>query len=245
MSRPLVSRKDAISKGADRYFTGKPCKRGHVSERITASRDCVDCKKTYMREYLRFKRATDEDFLDRERERNRRHNKRRWKNPDYRNREIQRMREKIKTDEYREKRSEYVSSEKFKSYRRDRYANDVDYKMSVIARSMVSRAIQLVGSEREERSLDANGYSPAELREHLESMFLDGMTWGNYGEWHIDHKKPVSRMVKDGASKISEINHLSNLIPMWAEHNLDKKDRTLDEWLSDNPGMKHLYGHFS
>lgn len=41
----IVLRKQAISQGLSRYFTGKPCKRGHVSERITGSSECVTCCK--------------------------------------------------------------------------------------------------------------------------------------------------------------------------------------------------------
>lgn len=37
------------------------------------------------------------------------------------------------------------------------------------------------------------GYSWAELRDHLESQFRDGMTWGNWGPlWELDHIKPLS-----------------------------------------------------
>lgn len=30
---------------ADTYFTGKPCKRGHVAPRFTSTRNCVECNK--------------------------------------------------------------------------------------------------------------------------------------------------------------------------------------------------------
>ncbi len=30
---------------ADLYFTGKPCKRGHVSYRFKSTRNCIDCNK--------------------------------------------------------------------------------------------------------------------------------------------------------------------------------------------------------
>lgn len=30
---------------AETYFTGKPCKRGHISERYMASKGCVECTK--------------------------------------------------------------------------------------------------------------------------------------------------------------------------------------------------------
>jgi len=39
----LVKRKDALELGLKRYFTGKPCKRGHVAERITSSKECMGC----------------------------------------------------------------------------------------------------------------------------------------------------------------------------------------------------------
>lgn len=39
----IVSRAAARLAGASRYFTGKPCLRGHVAERVTANATCVDC----------------------------------------------------------------------------------------------------------------------------------------------------------------------------------------------------------
>lgn len=41
---PIVKRKDAIARGLSRYFTGKPCKYGHVSERRTHVGECCECK---------------------------------------------------------------------------------------------------------------------------------------------------------------------------------------------------------
>lgn len=39
----LISRKEAISKNLKRYFTGKSCKRGHISERLVSDRQCITC----------------------------------------------------------------------------------------------------------------------------------------------------------------------------------------------------------
>jgi transposase len=39
----IVSRSEAAALGLPRYFTGKPCKRGHVTERRTDNADCFDC----------------------------------------------------------------------------------------------------------------------------------------------------------------------------------------------------------
>jgi hypothetical protein len=39
----IISRKDALALGLTRYFTGTPCKHGHVSERYTENSTCVQC----------------------------------------------------------------------------------------------------------------------------------------------------------------------------------------------------------
>jgi hypothetical protein len=38
-----ISRELAIERGLDRYFTGKPCKRGHVAERYLSNGECIVC----------------------------------------------------------------------------------------------------------------------------------------------------------------------------------------------------------
>ena len=39
----LYERQKAIDQGKDRYFTGRPCKRGHISERFVSSYGCAKC----------------------------------------------------------------------------------------------------------------------------------------------------------------------------------------------------------
>lgn len=41
----IISRKEAKTLGVKTYFTGKPCKHGHVCERSLKKRDCVECVK--------------------------------------------------------------------------------------------------------------------------------------------------------------------------------------------------------
>lgn len=48
-------RSAALERGDARYFTGRPCRRGHVGERYTKSQHCVVCTKA------------DNDLHDRER----------------------------------------------------------------------------------------------------------------------------------------------------------------------------------
>ena len=43
----IISRKDAITIGARRYFTNKPCVRGHIVERHVSNNRCVVCQNLY------------------------------------------------------------------------------------------------------------------------------------------------------------------------------------------------------
>jgi hypothetical protein len=39
----IIVRKEALAKGLKGFFTGKPCKRGHVVERRVDTGDCAGC----------------------------------------------------------------------------------------------------------------------------------------------------------------------------------------------------------
>lgn len=71
------------------------------------------------------------------------------------------------------------------------------------------------------------GYGSEELKSHLESKFEPGMSWGNYGNkagcWSIDHTRPISSFPSE--AKVSEINALSNLKPMWHSKNCSKGNK--------------------
>ena len=41
----IITRKEALEKRLTHYFTGKPCKRGHISERLVSGRGCMECYK--------------------------------------------------------------------------------------------------------------------------------------------------------------------------------------------------------
>jgi hypothetical protein len=42
----IMTRKQATELGEDFYFTGKPCKHGHVEKRRTNNRNCLGCERT-------------------------------------------------------------------------------------------------------------------------------------------------------------------------------------------------------
>lgn len=72
------------------------------------------------------------------------------------------------------------------------------------------------------RSIKGLSFSIDELKNHLEPMFLEGMSWENYGEWHIDHIRPCILFDHSNDGEFKECWSLENLQPLWARDNIIK-----------------------
>ena len=96
-------------------------------------------------------------------------------------------------------------------------------------RQNISRSIRysLNDNKRNKHWETLVGYTLQDLKKHLEKQFQKGMTWKNYGEWHIDHKIPVSvfNFEKPEDIDFKRCWALKNLQPMWAIDNLRKHDK--------------------
>jgi len=83
------------------------------------------------------------------------------------------------------------------------------------------------------RTLDGEktslGYTREDLRSHMESLFQDGMSWENHGEWEIDHIKPVKVFWDEGVTDAKIVNALSNLQPLWKKDNRVKSSNWVDQ----------------
>lgn len=103
--------------------------------------------------------------------------------------------------------------------RRIRYQEDILYKLNCVVRSRLKAAIK---KDRKVRSLCSVGCSLEKLKSYLESKFQPGMTWDNYGEWHIDHIRPLSSFNLKDPKQVKIANNYKNLQPLWAVDNMKK-----------------------
>ncbi len=74
------------------------------------------------------------------------------------------------------------------------------------------------------RFVSALPYRIEHLVERLESLFRSGMSWANYGEWHIDHISPIASFDYSSVDdpEFQSCWALDNLQPLWASENLSK-----------------------
>lgn len=60
------------------------------------------------------------------------------------------------------------------------------------------------------------------FKTYLEQLFQPGMSWDNYGEWHIDHIIPCAHFDLTDPYQQRICFHYLNMRPLWANENIAK-----------------------
>lgn len=108
-------------------------------------------------------------------------------------------------------------------YQKERKKVDPLFKLSTSIRSLISKSIKRMGCDKKSKTCKILGCTFIEFKNFIESNFEKGMEWDNYGEWHLDHKKPISHA--NSIEEILKLNHFSNFQPLWSTENLKKGNR--------------------
>lgn len=128
--------------------------------------------------------------------------------------------------DYYEKNREKENKRKAK-WHKNKIETDDNYKLRTSIRSLIYQSVKNAGYRKSQLRLKKTdlilGCTTEFFREYLEERFLEGMTWENHGEWHIDHKTPVSW--GENEDDIYILNHYTNFQPLWAFDNLSKGNR--------------------
>ena len=140
------------------------------------------------------------------------------------NREL--LNERFKT-RYRQNQTDYIVNKRHTDPLFHLYSNFAS-NMRMSLKTLTSGTVSKNGKSWE----DLVGYSLQDLKEHLESLFQPGMTWENYGQWHIDHIKPVSsfNITSLDCDDFKACWSLKNLQPLWAKDNIRKSNNIGPEW---------------
>jgi len=129
------------------------------------------------------------------------------------NREIKR--------EYYKKNKDIILDKK-KKYIKKRKEVDKLYHLTMSIRSLIKGSFYRRNFDKP-RTLNVIGCSYNEFKDYIESLFNENMSWDNYGDWHLDHKVPVSWATNE--EELYKLNHYSNFQPMWAFENQSKSNR--------------------
>jgi hypothetical protein len=195
------TRQDAKNEGTTFYWDGAPCARsGHISRRKTSSGGCWECdygdhkqRLSSDNQLVSARKAHFKSWYDKNREEN-----------------LAKQKERHRTSEYKNWRREYDLV----------YRENLDYKISKSLRDRLYKAVSR--ESKAESAVELVGCSIDELKFHLESLFTEGMSWDNYGDWHIDHIRPCISFDLTDIRQQMECFHYSNLRPLWGYENRSK-----------------------
>jgi hypothetical protein len=112
---------------------------------------------------------------------------------------------------------------------RDRYWNDIQYRIEVALRTRLRRSIQ--HGWKNGSAIRDLGCSIPEAKIWLENQFSTGMTWDNWGsgenDWQIDHIFPFHLCDLTKREDVIKVCHYTNLRPLWKKDNMS---RTYEEF---------------
>lgn len=231
---PIVSRMEARQRGLSRYFTGEPCKHGHVSERSASSANCIACQREHAispkgratakrlrssPEYrergraaaARYHAANRDECVRKMVDRNRAY--------------YAKHRERLVEAAGNYQRENAAARSAYKSdWQKRRKQSNPQFAALTIMRKLVARTCERIKQNRKEigRTVTVLGYATAEFKRHIEDQFKPGMSWANHGDWHVDHIRPLSAFDLTDPTERQAANALQNLQPLWAAENMRK-----------------------
>ena len=216
----IISREDAKAQGLKRFFTDQPCRNGHLSERYVSTKQCKACVDAHTaakspeeqarlrgirREWERQKLQTEPRyFADRA-----------YARLDA-NRDALNAAARARDAALTQERGAHRSTLRRRENEGARVQANLQRRLSKAVGGSVHKAattMRLVGCSR------------PQLIAHLSGLFTDGTTWGNYGEWHLDHIRPCASFDLTDPAQQRVCMNWRNLQPMWGCDNIIKGDK--------------------
>jgi hypothetical protein len=97
------------------------------------------------------------------------------------------------------------------------------YALECRCRNRTYYAFRAFGFRKTSRTAELLGADWPTVRDHIESQFVEGMTWENRSLWHIDHIIPIASATDQ--DHLHRLCHYTNLQPLWIEENMKKSSR--------------------
>jgi hypothetical protein len=226
----IISREEARAHGLKLFYTGKPCARGHDSERYVGEGKCVACHRENRQKYQERNRdaikARRKEYRERNAERikeqKRRDYEKHWNK--------RRAAHRAWYDANRDKALEYlrkwqaINADYFRqqktAYYRARRAEDPQFAVLTRLRRRINHFVS--SGNKSGKTAELIGCTYDAFMMHIEAQFTDGMSWGNRSEWHIDHIIPCAAFDLSDPEQQRQCFHYSNMRPLWAHENRRK-----------------------
>lgn len=130
-------------------------------------------------------------------------------------------------EEYNIKAREWraANKDRINTNKREREQSRRDAEPLYRLRHNLSTRLYMAVSKKVGNTFELVGCSKDELATFLEAEFTEGMTWDNYGMWHVDHMRPCCAFDLEDPEEQKKCFHWTNLQPLWASANCSKGGR--------------------
>ena len=127
---------------------------------------------------------------------------------------------------YRERNKEKVNAYQTK-WASEKRKTDVNFKMLELLRKRILGLLKRTGDYKEESCLELIGAEVDDIRNYLESQFIEGMSWNNWTKngWHLDHLRPCATFDLSDKQQQKVCFNWRNLQPLWGNENTTKRDK--------------------
>lgn len=122
--------------------------------------------------------------------------------------------------------------EQTRSNQKKRRWTDPSFRIATNLRNRFRAALNGIGYKRGSAIRDL-GCTLEDLKKHIEMQWQPGMSWENYGEWEIDHVRPLSSFNLLEKSEQQKANHYTNLQPLWQDENRSKSGKWTPDTIED------------
>lgn len=210
----VIRAKDAKAAGLTRYFTGKPCAKGHVAERMISNRRCIVCLKELSATYVEYRREQVRKWAKRHPERKKASDAR------YQQMNFERLSKYWR--EYTKANAERVR-ERMRRYRAENPEKMAERHMKRSA-SMRSAVVALTQAE----------------RDRVAEMYrLRNRLTGTTGvPHHVDHIVPISKGGKHHPDNLRVVPAAANCRKQARMLSEDEFDRILQEVRREYPALQ-------
>lgn len=111
----------------------------------------------------------------------------------------------------------------YKEKIKDRRDRDYLFKLKCNLRNLIKNSLVRQGYTKKSKTYEILKISYDEFILYIESKFQNGMSWDNYGKWHLDHIIPLS--IAESEIELLKLNHYTNFQPLWAADNIKKSNK--------------------
>jgi len=117
------------------------------------------------------------------------------------------------------------SKEHNRKYQNFKYKTDLNHRIAKCMRARLAKALKR--NTKSGNAIKLLDCSIEFLKYYLEKQFSKGMSWSNYGKWHIDHIRPCNSYDLSKPGEQALCFHYTNLQPLWALDNMKKHDKII------------------